>query len=310
MGGGSAITLESSVTLKARVLDGGEWSALTEATFFTTTAASAANLRITEIYYNPPGPSEGGEFLELRNVSSEFIHLDDVVLAGGITFAFAPGTVLGPGDYLLLVNDLAVFEAVHGAGLPVEGQYGGNLGNGGDDLFILNGEGAILQQITYSDDLPWSALADGGGASLVYVAGDPNDPQSWRPSSAAGGNPGTSDSLAFTGDPGGDDDGDGLSNYLQHALGSHAGTPTAILVGREGESYLRFRHHVVLSSDDVTLTPETSGDLLTWTPAAPGEFVLVAESEVSPGVVERTYERTAPGAPTPLFIRLRLAPRL
>ena len=54
------ITLDQSTKVKARVFDGNEWSALTEASF-----AVESPLRVSEIYFNPPGNNETTEFIEL-----------------------------------------------------------------------------------------------------------------------------------------------------------------------------------------------------------------------------------------------------
>ena len=67
-GGGLGVAIESATTVRARVLDEGEWSALTEATFITDEAAGGQNLVISEIYYNPAGVEEDGEFIELQNI--------------------------------------------------------------------------------------------------------------------------------------------------------------------------------------------------------------------------------------------------
>ncbi|NIP95975.1 MAG: hypothetical protein GWO24_22075, partial [Akkermansiaceae bacterium] len=48
---------------------------------------------------------------------------------------------------------------------------------------------------------------------------DHGDPLNWRASVAAGGSPGESDAIEFTGDPDGDDNGDGLSNFMNYAFG-------------------------------------------------------------------------------------------
>ncbi|NIP96264.1 MAG: hypothetical protein GWO24_23660, partial [Akkermansiaceae bacterium] len=78
---------------------------------------------------------------------------------------------------------------------------------------------------------PWPEGPDGDGMSLVLVDPmsnpDHNDPLKWRSSSAANGVPGGSDSgTVFTGDPNADDDGNGISNFLQYSLAPAEVTPT------------------------------------------------------------------------------------
>jgi hypothetical protein len=47
------LTINATTTFKARILNGGVWSALNEATFSVGT--TVAPVRITELMYNPPG---------------------------------------------------------------------------------------------------------------------------------------------------------------------------------------------------------------------------------------------------------------
>ena len=77
-----AIPLDATATFAARTLDAGVWSAIDAVTFLINDPASAANLAITEIEYNPhavePGEldvdKEEYEFIELRN--------DRIIFAG------------------------------------------------------------------------------------------------------------------------------------------------------------------------------------------------------------------------------------
>lgn len=89
----------------------------------------------------------------------------------------------------------------------------------------------------------------------------------WRPSTLAGGNPGTSDPQAFAGDdPDADNDGDGMSAFLEHALGtsdlSPDARPLAVSFAADGSLTLSFPHN--LAADDTILEAQTSDDLLDW----------------------------------------------
>ena len=140
----------------------------------------------------------------------------------------------------------------------------------------------------------------------MFLGGDPADPVSWRPSAEVNGNPGTSDSTIFNGDPHGDDDGNGLSNLAQYALGGPNGSPRVSLTERNGDSFVSFRHQQVIGADDILITPELSSDLITWVAAAPEEFQLVDEILVAPGIIERHYESASPGVLAREFLRLRI----
>ncbi|MGI9457605.1 MAG: CotH kinase family protein, partial [Aeoliella sp.] len=81
---GAAIDITTATTVRARALNGGEWSALTEAAFNVVPFADASNLRLTELHYNPAAPTateisagftdnDEFEFVELLNTSAESI---------------------------------------------------------------------------------------------------------------------------------------------------------------------------------------------------------------------------------------------
>ena len=71
----SPVILSKSGAIKARVLEEGVWSALNQAQFIVGVPAEAGNLVISEIHYNPSGPSEEDEFIELMNISDKFGHI-------------------------------------------------------------------------------------------------------------------------------------------------------------------------------------------------------------------------------------------
>ena len=99
---GSPPALARTTVVKARVLSGGTWSALTEARFLIGTPAAAGNLAITEINYHPAAPTEAEllanplltadsfEFIELRNIGTQWIDLNDVQFTAGVDLRFHP----------------------------------------------------------------------------------------------------------------------------------------------------------------------------------------------------------------------------
>ncbi|MDI6447427.1 lamin tail domain-containing protein [Anaerobaca lacustris] len=182
--------LARSTPVKARTLSGTTWSALADAVF--AVGPVAEGLRISEIMYNPIDPN--AEYVELTNVGDETINLNLVQFARGIDFAFGDVELL-PGHYVLVVRDLAVFEATYGDGLPVAGQYGGRLDNAGERIELRDAAGEVICDFRYRDD--WYGITDGLGFSLTVR--DPgaekslNDKDAWRPSARAGGSPGFDD---------------------------------------------------------------------------------------------------------------------
>ena len=213
-----ALRVTEDVMIKARVLDGEQWSALTEASFL---AASDAPLRITELNFNPhdanssPGTQEAEadndrfEFIELTNIGSEAIDLDGVQLVEtgnhdeGVRFRFAAQN-LSAGERLVVVRDTDAFRSRYGASIRIaagdsgdeeaaQGEYGGRLANGGEQITLVDAAGKTIQQFTYKTASSWPQRANGGGSSLEIIdaGGSQTDPRNWRASAAYGGSPGS-----------------------------------------------------------------------------------------------------------------------
>ena len=200
------IPLTESTLIKARTQNGGgEWSALNEAFFqILNVPASADNLRLTEINYDPAADGDA-EYLELRNISSGAdavtIDLDGVKVTDGPSspFVIPVGTTLLPGESALLVRDTAAFTAAY-PGVDsgkIIGEYNGGLSNGGERIRIVDASGAEIADLSYDTGDPWPKFADGVGGSLVLD--NPADvpveqtgkPYHYRGSVEFGGTPGS-----------------------------------------------------------------------------------------------------------------------
>ena len=184
------LSLSNGAHIKARSLNGGTWSALTEASFMV--GDGSPPIRITELMYNPQG-GDAFEFIELKNIGDTEVELSGFSF-DGITYQFAEGsTPLAAGAYLLLVNDANVtaFRARH-PGVRLDGLYDGSLSNKGERLALLDQNGETVLSVDYDDGGAWPSSPDGDGDSLVLSNpdGDPDSPANWRASQAKGGTPG------------------------------------------------------------------------------------------------------------------------
>jgi hypothetical protein len=191
------LVLTSTAQVKARVL--GEaasdplaeqtWSALNEAVL-TIGDETSSPLRITEIMYNPVG-GDDYEFIEVKNVGNLDLNLANVSFEG-IAFTF-PAVVqpLAPGDLMVLVRNPTAFAQRY-PGVPIGGVYDGRLSNKGEQISLKSAQGQVLAQVRYDDRSGWPTAPDGRGYSLVLadLAGDPEDPKSWRASADINGSPG------------------------------------------------------------------------------------------------------------------------
>ncbi len=195
---GQPITIQESFVLKARALNAGTWSALVEANF--TVIQNYTNLLVTEVMYHPQedeeGEDNGYEFVELKNVNPFEIDLSGVRFSEGIRFTFPLGTRLGPGHFVVLARNAALFAQRYPQ-VRLDGVYEGSLANAGERLTLEHAVGTPLFSMAYGDAIPWPEAADGLGFSLVPVTPnrftDPNAATEWRASSQIGGSPGRDD---------------------------------------------------------------------------------------------------------------------
>ena len=332
------ITLTTSGTIKARLLSGSNWSPITTAEFVVDAVpASAANIVISEFLYNPtaatPAEVTAGfgdndfEYVELMNVGPGRLDLTGCNLAGGVNFDFDvadPGTLtLNPGQRILVVANLTAFNMRYNppVGTKVAGSFGGSLSNSGESFSVLDALNNSIATVSYLPTAPWPVEAGTLGYSLVLnnpVSGTTYGAEKWRIGAQPGGTPGQPAGPAFSGNPNGDTDGDGYSDYLEYALGNPEGTPgmanrpttavTNYTVATVTSPYLTFSYRRNNAADGVNYFVELSTNLTSWdsTPAAVTYVGTVVNGD---GTSTITYRATNPFNPAvPQFMRLRVAP--
>jgi hypothetical protein len=197
------ITLNESAIVKARVLSGGNWSALNELPFVVI--QNYTELLLTELMYNPPAATnlddtivdgDEFEFIELKNVAALELDLSGVHFTSGVNFTFPLGTRLGPGQFVVLVSNPTAFASRY-PNTQIFGTYQGRLANGGEPVTLVHATGTPIFSASYRDQAPWPPAADGAGFSVVPVNpnanADPNNAANWRASARLGGSPGADD---------------------------------------------------------------------------------------------------------------------
>jgi hypothetical protein len=242
------ISMDRTTVIRARALDGNEWSPINEATFIVGSKPTSQNLVVSEIMYHPSLKNEGDEFIEVMNISqAEEINLTAVKFDNGISFEFPIDSTLGPGKRAIIASDPDALR-VDWPDLKVVGQFTGNLNNGGERVTLVDSEGVEIQSFKYDDKLPWPESPDGQGPSLVLIdplsGPDHSEPENWRASGSNGGSPGFESGQNHNGD-----------DLIRYAI--EEGSDFNVI---DGTLSIKRREGV----DDVLIVPQWSEDLRIW----------------------------------------------
>lgn len=164
-------------------------------------------LAITEIMYHPAARADGRniEFIELYNSNPWSEDLSGYRISGDVDYTFPAGTTIPALGYRVVAANPADVQAVYGlTGVlgPLTNPNGNStnvLDNGGATVRLRDELGAVLLEVTYDDEPPWPASADGAGHSLVLARPSfgEGDPRAWAASDRIGGSPGAVDTPTF-----------------------------------------------------------------------------------------------------------------
>jgi len=169
-------------------------------TYTATATVYPGRLRVTELMYHPDDGDS--EYIEFKNTGDTPLDLNGIRITDGVTFDFTGSAVtsLAPGAFALVVRNLVAFTNRYGGGLPVAGEYSGNLSDNGEALFVWSvPEQACVFDCTFRNNRNWPRAADGAGHSLVPLrladqgSGVMSDAGQWRASTFIGGSPGADD---------------------------------------------------------------------------------------------------------------------
>ncbi len=333
-----ALTLSQPVTVKARLFSSGTWSPITTAKFVTNAVpASASNIVVSEFLYNPTAATAAEvalgygdndfEYIELMNVGPGNVDLTGCNITGGVTFDFDiadPGTLtLAPGQRIVVAANVNGFIARYGASPAIRriGPFSGSLSNQGESFTVIDINNNPIATVSYLPTAPWPVEASTLGYSLVLnnpASGATYGADKWRIGAQPGGTPGGAAGPGFTGNPNGDTDGDGFSDYLEYALGnseSIPGTgnrPSAAVqthtVNAVPGNYLTFTYRRNNAADGVNYFVELSTNLTAWD-STPAAVTFVSSVPNGDGTSTVTCRATNPfNAAVPQFMRLRVAP--
>ena len=274
---GDPLKINQAMHIRARLRgtpdNSEEWGPLSEKVYVVETPATPGTLLVTEIMYNPDG-SDSTEFVEVMNVGSEAVDLSSIKFVQGITCTPSVGSTLPVNGRGVFVRDRNAFVAQYGLTPAILGTFEDDtqLSNGGERIALATAD--TLQpffDFSYNDSGAWPSSADGDGRSLALndpsSIPDYSDPTSWSSSEVIGGTPGTGGAIPqFTGSPDADADGDGLTDFLEYALGTDNNEVdnAGFLEVTADNGAISAQLHARLAAYDVDWIAETSSDLTTW----------------------------------------------
>ncbi|MDB4673661.1 lamin tail domain-containing protein [Verrucomicrobiales bacterium] len=136
-------------------------------------------LRITALNFHPTDPtaderaqlsdlaSSDFEYIEFANISPDLtIDLSGASLTDGVSYTFPAGTVLAPGETVIVASNPAAFALRYNSEALATG-FVGQLDNGGEKIRLEDAGGENVLSFSYDDE--WQPSTDGDGQVLTIV---------------------------------------------------------------------------------------------------------------------------------------------
>jgi len=145
---------------------------------------SVPPLVMTRIMYHPPTSIEfpegdDQEYIEITNNGDQTVNLTGIYFSGtSITYQFPQNSSIAPHSSIILASDQQTFRLRYG--FSPFGKFTKHLSNKSENIVLSDGFGNIIDNVNYSDTVPWPE-ADGNGYYLKLISAglDNNDPASW-----------------------------------------------------------------------------------------------------------------------------------
>lgn len=136
---------------------------------------------INEIMYHSLQVKQN--WLELFNRGTAAVDLSGWALAKAVDYTFPAGTVMNPGEYLVIAEDANVLHAAY-PDIRILGNYTNTLPHGSGRIVLLDTGKNPADRTRYFDDYPWPHEPDGFGASLELrnPNADNSSPEAWAAS--------------------------------------------------------------------------------------------------------------------------------
>ena len=170
------------------------------ALFEELAGGDSINLVINEINYNSSDQFDTGDWVEIYNNGDQVVDLDGFYFTDEDPehrYTFPANSSIGPGEYILLLQDTVSFSALFPNVQNLYGSFDFGLSGGGEQISLYDFSDRLLDRVEYDDVYPWPTEPDGNGPTLELIHPDSlNENASAWGFSSGNGSPGSLNSIA------------------------------------------------------------------------------------------------------------------
>jgi hypothetical protein len=171
---------------------------------FSIDSSDAPTIVINEINYNSADQFNSGDWIELYNYGRKSVDISNWLFRDSDpahAFIISAGRILGPGQYVVLVEDSSLFKTCFPEVRNFIGQMDFGFSGSGEFIKLANDKGQGIDSLTYDDEAPWPTEADGKGATLELIDATSDNTQGskWK-ASVGHGSPGRINSVTTSTD--------------------------------------------------------------------------------------------------------------
>ncbi|MBN2166826.1 MAG: CotH kinase family protein [Marinilabiliaceae bacterium] len=174
---GSVVSADSYIEFD--MADAGSFIAV-----FDTASEKDIDIVINEINYKSADNFDTEDWIELYNNGSATVDLGGwklTDLSSDPAYFFPRGTVLYPGDYLVVCDEIREFRNYRTSRRNSIGNFEFGLSKNGDVIRLYNSKGELKDSIDYTSYVPWPVIENetGGTIELIQPYLDNSKPLSW-----------------------------------------------------------------------------------------------------------------------------------
>jgi hypothetical protein len=161
---------------------------------FIATLHQQGTIVIDEINYLSSDSLDTGDWVEIRNTGSQTADLSGWKLKDGNDnniFTVDSNTTLGPGQFLVLCQDVSKFSRIHPGVYNFTGPFIFELASNGEKVRLYDDNDLLIAQVRYYSTTPWPGIAGGSGRTIELrnTRDELSDGRNWF-TGCMGGSPG------------------------------------------------------------------------------------------------------------------------